>query len=151
MRLWHYKLIQVLPKKQLLGQWRELWCIISNIEKYGTPNHILVDNIMEYSCYNFITYSKMVYDELVRRGYNPKRSWVELQDKVLKCDNFPTETENENNVGNLFKHWHTERYLEQCFFNLQEKYDCGGMSFEEWSNVVVYLNRTSCMGEKYTL
>lgn len=33
MRLWHKDLIKVLPKEQLLGQWRELACIAKNIKK----------------------------------------------------------------------------------------------------------------------
>lgn len=31
----------------------------------------------------------------------------------------------------LFPGWHNDRYLEQCYFNLEEKYDCGGVD-EEW-------------------
>lgn len=27
---------------------------------------------------------------------------------------------------------HNERYLKQCLYNLQEKYDCGGISEDEW-------------------
>lgn len=27
------------------------------------------------------------------------------------------------------------RYLTQCFFNLQEKYDCGGITDEEWGQI----------------
>lgn len=29
-----------------------------------------------------------------------------------------------------------DRYLKQCLFNLQEKYDCGGISKEEWIKIV---------------
>lgn len=32
----------------------------------------------------------------------------------------------------LFFNWHNERYLKQNLYNLQEKYDCGGISKDEW-------------------
>ena len=35
----------------------------------------------------------------------------------------------------IFKDWHNTRYLRQCLYNLQEKYDCGGISKEEWYNI----------------
>lgn len=41
MRLWHKDLITVLPRQQLLGQWRELCAIMRNIEERGTPGHVL--------------------------------------------------------------------------------------------------------------
>ena len=40
----------------------------------------------------------------------------------------------------LFKEWHNERYFWQCYFNLQEKYDRGGISPEEWSKIELYKN-----------
>ena len=35
MRLWHKDLIDSLPRKQLLGQWRECCAIIKNIKEKG--------------------------------------------------------------------------------------------------------------------
>lgn len=35
----------------------------------------------------------------------------------------------------IFKYWHNERYLKQCLFNLQEKYDCGGIPENEWKMI----------------
>lgn len=32
----------------------------------------------------------------------------------------------------LFNSWHNDRYLKQCYYNLQEKYDCGGISENDW-------------------
>lgn len=37
-----------------------------------------------------------------------------------------------NTYHKVFECWHNERYLLQCFYNLQEKYDCGGMSKIEY-------------------
>ena len=34
-------------------------------------------------------------------------------------------------LKDLFPGWHNDRYLAQCYYNLEEKYDCGGVA-EEW-------------------
>lgn len=54
MRLWHKDLIQILPKNQLLSQWRECCCIAKNI----AINHILVNKIMDYGIAHFYSYTK---------------------------------------------------------------------------------------------
>ena len=56
MRLWHKELIDVLPRQQLLGQWRECCCIALNLSKSGTPNHILVNKILDYPIDEFFEY-----------------------------------------------------------------------------------------------
>ena len=43
MRLWHKSLINVLPKKQFLGQIRELTAICKDIQNNGKTNHILIN------------------------------------------------------------------------------------------------------------
>lgn len=132
MRLWHKDLIQILPKNQLLSQWRECCCIARNIAINGHPNHILVNKIMDYDIAHFYSYTKLVYLEMRRRGYkvdaNCFKKWVGdfwfwwsghyVVDKA-----------------HIFEGWHNDRYLTQCYFNLQEKYDCGGISEEEWSKI----------------
>ena len=51
MRLWHKDMISILPREQLVAQWRELSAIASNIQTKGTPNHILVNKIMDVQWY----------------------------------------------------------------------------------------------------
>lgn len=70
MRLWHKDLIQILPKNQLLSQWRECCCIARNIAVNGTPNHILVNKIMDYGIAHFYSYTKLVYLEWAECCYN---------------------------------------------------------------------------------
>ena len=126
MRLWHKSLICVLPRKQLLSQWRECCCIAKNISVNGTPNHILVNKIIKYPMSHFYTYGLMVASIMDSRGY--------------KCDvgkfthyfTYPHET-NFVDTSSLFNGWHNERYRLQCYYNLQEKYDCGGISKKEWT------------------
>lgn len=46
-------------------------------------------------------------------------------------DNFVIPSE-----GELFAGWHNDRYYTQCYHNLEEKYDCGGITEEEWLKIV---------------
>lgn len=129
MRLWHKDLIPVLPRQQLVAQWRECCAIAKNISEKGTPNHILVNRIMDYPIDHFIYYTELVELEMRERGYHPKWDNFEKyglmpQDGRIKCGN-----------KILFSEWHNDRYLEQCVKNLEEKYDCGGISEDEWMGV----------------
>lgn len=133
MRLWHYKLLQYLPRQQLLGQWRECMLIAKNLVEKGTPNHILVNRILDYPCWCFDHYVTLVAIALHRRGYKVKKdTWNEIEfyidrwkanrtDKVLYPDTFT-----------IFENWHNKLYLDQCYYNLDEKYRCGAVPEEEF-------------------
>lgn len=125
MRLWHKDLIPYLPRQQLLGQWRECCCIVRNIAMLGTPNHILVNKVMDYPMGHFWYYGLCVMEEMENRGY--KCDFNKFKRWFNNPYTFPTPT----NDG-LFEDWHNNRYLVQCLYNLQEKYDCGGIPEEEW-------------------
>lgn len=124
MRLWSYQLLPYLPRLYLIGQWRECCCIARNITVNGAPNHILVNKIMDYPIEHFIAYTTLVKQEMQKRGYKCDVSrftkWLEWDAfKILKNE--------------IFEDWHNDRYLKQCLYNLEEKYDCGGISQEEWN------------------
>lgn len=123
MRLWHKDLIPVLPRQQLLGQWRECCLIAKNICEKGSPNHLLVNKIMDYPVDHFHYYAGLVANEMERRGYKCDYS---------KFDKWLHLSKNHCTYENLFSDWHNNRYLFQCIYNLQEKYDCGGINEEEW-------------------
>lgn len=129
MRLWHKALIHVLPKQQLLSQWRECCCIARNIAVNGTPNHLLVNKVLEYSKWHFSWYTMLVITEMRNRGYkvdaNRFDKWIDWQE----------DWKEEFKPEKLFEGWHNDRYLWQCYYNLQEKYDCGGITEEEWSRI----------------
>lgn len=129
MRLWHKYLIGALPRKQLLGQWRECCLIAKNIAEKGTPNHLLVNKVMEYPISEFCDYCNIVLKQMVIRGYN-------VSEKSIHCleNNVGFRVDSDLNMG-IFKCWHNNRYLTQCLYNLQEKYDCGGISKEEWETL----------------
>lgn len=132
MRLWHKDLIDVLPRKQLIAQWRECCAIVSNIERKGTPNHILVNPIMNYNKSHFYLYCCMVCEEMYKRGYNVSES---SRQKILDyvSDEERQISDRIERDGTLFEGWHNERYLIQCYHNLEEKYDRGIVPQNEWN------------------
>lgn len=123
MRLWHYKLIPFLPNSQLIAQWRELNSIFKKQDK-----HILINYVYEYDKANLLIYTNLILEEMSKRRF--------------KINSF----ENSNNYFghiyvnisrggihtiNPFPQHHTDRYLLQCFYNLQEKYDRGQKDFSK--------------------
>lgn len=129
MRLWHKDLIPILPRQQLLGQWRECCLIAKNITEKGTPNHILVNKIMDYPINHFFAYVGLVIDEMKRRNYKCDISSFKKHMQITDFSNaFPDKDE-------LFNGWHDKRYYNQCFYNLQEKFDCGGITPDEWLKI----------------
>lgn len=128
MRLWHKKLIQVLPQKQLVSQWRELAALAKDIREKGKTNHILINKIMDFPLTHFTSYAELVYLELIRRGYQVNES---VRTRIFSVTNVRMEI----SFPELYAGWHEKRYLRQCFFNLQEKADCGGIPDDEWKKV----------------
>ena len=88
MRLWHKDLISVLPKQQLISQWRECCAIAKAIAENGTPNHILVNKVMDYPIHHFIIYSFLVYKEMKNRGFKPNgmnfEKWLEFDEYIIE-------------------------------------------------------------------
>ena len=131
MRLWHKDLIPVLPRQQLLSQWRECCCIAKNISLHNTLNHILVNKITDYPLSHFEAYSMWVYREMQNRGYKVNKNrffkWFPYIDKQVST------------YQEMFSDWHSDRYLTQCYYNLQEKYDCGGILDNEWQQIEKFI------------
>ena len=125
MCLWHKQLISVLPRQQLLGQWKECSVIAGNILTKGTPNHILVNKIMDYSIDHFITYAALVRGEMGNRGYKTMDS---VANKIisLKPDWKAVPFEK------LYYYWMDDDYFKICYYNLKEKYMCDGIQDSEW-------------------
>lgn len=128
MRLWHYDLLDVLPSMQLRGQWRECCAIAANISEQGSPNHILVNRIMDFHMKHFYCYGFLVAEQMRKRGYKCDF------DKFDQYFTYPHE-KHMVPMYDLFEGWHNERYLRQCYYNLEEKFDCGGIRQEDWRKV----------------
>lgn len=130
MRLWHYRLLPYLPRQQLLSQWRECCCIAKSITEKGTPNHILVNKIMDYPIDHFMTYCNLVAKEMCSRGYKCNSTRLTKWTKQL-VDKYTLVSSDD-----LFSGWHNDRYLNQCIINLQEKFDSNGICKNEWNLIV---------------
>ena len=127
MRLWHYELIPVLPNAMLISQWRECLAIKRQWEK-GTLKHRLVIYVKNYNKKYFLNYVCLVLQEFEKRNikYNNKYLF-EIRDFCL--DNGAIVS------YNLMYQEHNDRYLKQCYYNLQEKYDRGIITKEEWQKI----------------
>ena len=129
MRLWHTKFLSVLPKQQLVAQWRELSSIAGAIKKNGTPNHLLVNFVLDYDYDHFISYAYFVRKEMIKRGYKTSQA---VMDKIisLKPDYILY-----SDIKDVYKTKMDFEYDEICYYNLKEKYLCGGLTFEEFAAI----------------
>lgn len=129
MRLWHYKLIQVLPTKMLVSQWREIIAIKRQWEK-GSLVHPLVGYVKNYDKSSFFRYAESIRDEMCDRKINfQNKFFLEIMDFCAL---------NDYQTYELYPE-HDDRYLKQCYYNLQEKYDRGIISEEEWLKIEKYV------------
>ena len=129
MRLWHWKLITALPREQLVAQWRELSAIAGNLNTKGTPNHILVNKVLDYPRSHFISYALYVRQEITRRGYRTMESvWTKISNTYDGSFELVRPED-------LFPGWHNNRYFTQCYYNLEEKYDCGSINEEQFDKI----------------
>lgn len=118
MRLWHTKLISALPREQLVAQWRELSAIAGKIQLSGTPNHVLVNFVMNYDFDHFISYAYYIRQEMTARKYRTMNSvWDKIVSLKLNWTLLPLEE--------VYKNKMSDFYLTVCYYNLYEKYDCG--------------------------
>lgn len=126
MRLWHYKLIPVLPNKMLVSQWRECIAIKRQWEK-GTLKHGLVSYVKWYNKDIFAWYTHQIFLEMRKRNIKCK---VDYMTEIISFCHYRLWQDN------LEYPEHNDRYLKQCYYNLQEKYDRGIISESEWK--VIY-------------
>lgn len=130
MRLWHYSLLPYLENQHIVSQWRELLAIKGAIDKNGTPNHRLVNKVLDYSIAEFKTYTILVVEELKKREIRfDKNKYLEII--RWESEHFTNKAENEV----LYASWHNKRYLRQCFYNLEEKADCGIVGKTAWDRI----------------
>jgi uncharacterized protein (TIGR02328 family) len=128
--MWHVQIIPVLPREQLVAQWRELSNIAGNIKTKGTPNHILVNKVMDYPMDHFITYAAAVRAEMTKRGY---RTMDKVWEKIISvCDKdvaflLP--------FNEIYEDWMDDTYWVICYYNLKEKWMCGGIKDEDWQKL----------------
>ena len=129
MRLWHKDFIPVLPREQLVAAWRELSAIAGAIQKNGTPNHILVNFVLEYPWDDFISYAYYVRQEMTNRGYRTMSSvWDKITALSADYKILPLEEIYKEKMDNI--------YLKICFYNLYEKILCGVIKEPDSYNII---------------
>ena len=164
MRLWHYRLLPYLPDMQLKGQWRECCLIADELANKGTPNHLLVNRIIEYAPNHFEEYFVLVVKEMRKRGFSiSKKSVDNMANRFSKYVLNPHtkgfsvalsfSKEGQEIIDNLFERWHNKEYLRVCMANLYEKHFFGvgksRITDEEWQTLLDgYKNIT---GEDYLI
>lgn len=127
MRLWHYKLIPVLPNAMLVSQWRECIAIKRQWEK-GTLKHRLVSYVMDYDKEYFANYVVILMTAMMMRKIKYNSKYYE------EFNDFVGYRIYDSSRGAIYLE-HNNRYLTQCYYNLQEKYDRGIITKEEWQKI----------------
>ena len=128
-RLWHYKILPVLPDKMLIAEWRECIAIKRQWEK-RTLKHRLVSYVMDYDKTYFLNYIFLVSMDMSKR--NIKFNELYLKEIVKFC--LKSEEDILESNFRVYKE-HNDRYLKQCLYNLQEKADRGIINQEEWQKI----------------
>lgn len=131
MRCWHKSMIKFLPDMQLKGQWRECALIAHELKEHGTPNHLLVNKVTEYSVDHFYSYCVAVWSEMQNRGFTTTAQSMErvraLGGKIVEANT-------------LFDDWHNKEYLRICMSNLFEKHKYGvgksRINDDEWQRLI---------------
>lgn len=136
MRLWHTKLISALPREQLVAQWRELSAIAGSIQKKGTPNHLLVNFILEYPYEDFISYAYHVRKEMTKRGYRTMNS---VWEKICAL---PHDSDEIIPLKEVYKEKMDNTYLRICYWNLYEKMICDGILSKDWEKIEEVINES---------
>ena len=139
MRLWHTELISVLPREHLVAQWRELSAIAGSIQTKGTPNHVLVNFVMNYDFDHFISYAYYIRQEMTARKY---RTMNTVWDKIVSLKPDWTLLPLEE----VYKRKMSDFYLTVCYYNLAEKYVCG--MFDNLDDIQEVYQR-QIWGERY--
>ena len=116
MRLWHEKIIPLLPKNQLLGQHRECCALRGNGWK---KKHKTVDYVFSYSPYFLFRYHLLVMEEMEKRGYNVSEEWKDKNYRGKIAEKYMN-LEEEVIEDPIYKE-HNNKYLDECIENLRNK------------------------------
>lgn len=128
MRLWHEKLIPLLPRQQLLGQHRECCALRGN--GWGKP-HATVNYVFEHHPMYLVVYHHKVMREMRRRKYNVAEKWWDIFYRGEHCEAYSYEeqwyhlylgaTSRCNYTKAPVYPEHDDQYLKECLDNLERK------------------------------
>ena len=138
MKIWHKDLIKVLPRTQLirllkdcirLAQFKMQYGNITTADVRGSyPYSVL--RVNDYSIDDVLAYTKLVCDEIHKRLYSVSDKTMQELKHIYMVDALLHTNDEEPPYLNIqykdiFKGWHNKRYLKQCYYLLEEMYDCG--------------------------
>lgn len=115
-RLYHYELIPFLPNELLLRTLDTLYDIM-NIK----PKDDLINYVYDYELADLWCYTRLVTKEMHKRQLEISSWFLHM---VEVC--FGKMLDNLDKIeisSNPFSEHHTNRYLIQCFFDIQERFD----------------------------
>jgi uncharacterized protein (TIGR02328 family) len=119
MKLWHEKLIPLLPVNQLRGQNREC-CALRG--KGWNKTHFVVQYVFNHSPLCLYSYHKKVMDNMITRQFKVDPLWCESKYRGLKTEPF---TDNEmpdfDIINNYIYPEHDDKYLLENLLNLRRK------------------------------
>jgi len=122
MRLWHEKLIPILPDAQLLGQHRECAALRGN--GWG-KKHSIVDYVFTHSYAMLFSYHVKVMEEMIRRGFKVSYEWTVSQYRGKNCPvaDYEFYMNNHSYADNRECVYpeHNDDYLQECLDNLKGK------------------------------
>jgi len=119
MRLWHQKLIPVLPRQQLLGQHRECCALRGNS---WDKKHAIVDYVFTHSPEKLFRYHELVMQEMEDRGYRVDPLWKDRCYRGKNCEPYSEkELLSSEPESEVIYPEHDDTYLEACLDNLRGK------------------------------
>lgn len=127
MRLWHEKLIPLLPRQQLLGQHRE--CCALRGKGWG-KKHSTVEYIFKHSPLKLVQYHFKIIGEMLNRGYIVSDEWLIRKYRGKNCDKHTNESLHINHKplsldelqrkSTIYPE-HNKEYLIECIENFRAK------------------------------
>ena len=83
---------------------------------------------------HFISYAWYVRAEMYKRGYRTSDS---VWDKIFQVREVDYGEFYVMPIEELFPEWHNNTYWIICYYNLKEKWMCGGIEDENWEKIDV--------------
>ncbi len=133
MRLWDYRLISVLPNAQLKAMRYEIGDMV---KQYPKIKNRLVSYANDYDIKYLYSLFEDVLDEFDKRKINHNKKYDDEIEKTVK-----EKSHFQFSYLKLYYEEHNDRYLKQCYYNLQEKADRGIISEQEWNKVEKFMNK----------
>lgn len=119
MRLWHERLIPLLPNQQLLGQHREI-CALRGLG--WNKKHSVVDYVFCYPYSYLFDFHILVIHEMEKRGYHVHLLWKDIhyRGQRLGYDYTSMTIKYERHREQIYTE-HNEVYFQECLNNLRHK------------------------------